>query len=77
MSAGVVCVPEIHRADRDHPADAQPRRAPAPVVDANGALVGILAADDLLDLLAEELGPGPHGRRGQEREVRARLPRHD
>jgi Mg/Co/Ni transporter MgtE len=26
-----------------------------PVVDARGALVGILAADDLLDLLAEEL----------------------
>ncbi len=27
-----------------------------PVVDTSGALVGILSADDLVDLLAEELG---------------------
>jgi CBS domain-containing protein len=44
-----------------------------PVVDAAGALVGVLAADDLIDLLAEELsglaamiGAGP-GRERKER----------
>ena len=46
-----------------------------PVVDAGGALVGILAADDLLDLLAEELSALARiAPRGQEREVRSRLP---
>ena len=75
MSAGVVCVPESTglietiQLMRSHGV----RRLP--VVDANGALVGILAADDLL---AEELSALARiGRRGQEREVRARLPRHD
>ena len=78
MSAGVVCVPETAglietiQLMRSHGV----RRLP--VVDANGALIGILAADDLLDLLAEELSALARiGRRGQEREVRARLPRHD
>jgi len=28
----------------------------APVVDANGALVGIVSVDDLIEVLAEQLG---------------------
>ena len=78
MSATVVCVPETAgvieaiQLMRSHGV----RRVP--VVDAGGALVGILAADDLLDLLAEELSALARiAPRGQEREVRARLPRHD
>ncbi len=45
-----------------------------PVVDAAGALVGVLAADDLIDLLAEELsglaamiGAGPRRERKERR----------
>lgn len=75
MSATVVCVPETAgvietiQLMRSHGV----RRVP--VVDAGGALVGILAADDLLDLLAEELSALARiAPRGQEREVRARLP---
>ena len=75
MSATVVCVPETAgvieaiQLMRSHGV----RRVP--VVDAGGALVGILAADDLLDLLAEELSAlGRIAPRGQEREVRSRLP---
>ena len=75
MSATVVCVPETAgvieaiQLMRSHGV----RRLP--VVDANGALVGILAADDLLDLLAEELSALARiAPRGQEREVRSRLP---
>ena len=75
MSATVVCVPETAgvietiQLMRSHGV----RRVPA--VDAGGALVGILAADDLLDLLAEELSALARiAPRGQEREVRARLP---
>ena len=75
MSATVVCVPETAgvietiQLMRSHGV----RRVP--VVDADGALVGILAADDLLDLLAEELSALARiAPRGQEREVRARLP---
>ena len=78
MSATVVCVPETAgvieaiQLMRSHGV----RRVP--VVDAGCALVGILAADDLLDLLAEELSALARiAPRGQEREVRARLPRHD
>ena len=72
MSATVVCVPETAgvieaiQLMRSHGV----RRVP--VVDAGGALVGILAADDLL---AEELSALARiAPRGQEREVRARLP---
>ncbi|MBP7926630.1 MAG: CBS domain-containing protein [Desulfobulbus sp.] len=75
MSATVVCVPETAgvieaiQLMRSHGV----RRVP--VVDAGGALVGILAADDLLDLLAEELSALARiAPRGQEREVRSRLP---
>ena len=75
MSATVVCVPETAgvieaiQLMRSHGV----RRVP--VVDAGGALVGILAADDLLDLLAEELSALARiAPRGQEREVRGRLP---
>ena len=75
MSATVVCVPETAgvietiQLMRSHGV----RRVPA--VDAGGALVGILAADDLLDLLAEELSALARiAPRGQEREVRSRLP---
>lgn len=75
MSATVVCVPETAgvietiQLMRSHGV----RRVP--VVNAGGALVGILAADDLLDLLAEELSALARiAPRGQEREVRARLP---
>lgn len=75
MSATVVSVPETAgvietiQLMRSHGV----RRVP--VVDAGGALVGILAADDLLDLLAEELSALARiAPRGQEREVRARLP---
>ena len=75
MSATVVCVPETAgvietiQLMRSHGV----RRVP--VVDAGGALVGILAADDLHDLLAEELSALARiAPRGQEREVRARLP---
>ena len=75
MSATVVCVPETAgvieaiQLMRSHGV----RRVP--VVDAGGALVGILAADDLLDLLAEELSALARiAPRGQEREERARLP---
>ena len=75
MSATVVCVAETAgvieaiQLMRSHGV----RRVP--VVDAGGALVGILAADDLLDLLAEELSALARiAPRGQEREVRARLP---
>ena len=75
MSATVVCVPETAgvieaiQLMRSHGV----RRVP--VVDAGGALVGILASDDLLDLLAEELSALARiAPRGQEREVRARLP---
>ena len=75
MSATVVCVPETAgvieaiQQMRSHGV----RRVP--VVDAGGALVGILAADDLLDLLAEELSALARiAPRGQEREVRSRLP---
>jgi CBS domain-containing protein len=75
MTATVVCVPETAgvietiQLMRSHGV----RRVP--VVDAGGALVGILAADDLLDLLAEELSALARiAPRGQEREVRARLP---
>ena len=72
MSATVVCVPETAgvieaiQLMRSHGV----RRVP--VVDAGGALVGILAA---LDLLAEELSALARiAPRGQEREVRSRLP---
>ena len=75
MSATVVCVPETAgvieaiQLMRSHGV----RRVP--VVDAGGALGGILAADDLLDLLAEELSALARiAPRGQEREVRSRLP---
>ena len=75
MSATVVCVPETAgvieaiQLMRSHGV----RRVP--VVDAGGALVGILASDDLLDLLAEELSALARiAPRGQEREVRSRLP---
>ena len=75
MSATLVCVPETAgvieaiQLMRSHGV----RRVP--VVDAGGALVGILAADDLLDLLAEELSALARiAPRGQEREVRSRLP---
>ena len=75
MSATVVCVPETAgvieaiQLMRSHGV----RRVP--VVDAGGALVGSLAADDLLDLLAEELSALARiAPRGQEREVRSRLP---
>jgi len=45
-----------------------------PVVDARGALVGILAADDLLDLLAEELsGLARTIANEQRHEVQARI----
>ena len=75
MSATVVCVPETAgvieaiQLMRSHGVRG------VPVVDAGGALVGILAADDLLDLLAEELSALARiAPRGQEREVRSRLP---
>ena len=75
LSATVVCVPETAgvietiQLMRSHGV----RRVP--VVDAGGALVGILAADDLLDLLAEELSALARiAPRGQERAVRSRLP---
>ena len=75
MSATVVCVPETAgvieaiQLMRSHGVRG------VPVVDAGGALVGSLAADDLLDLLAEELSALARiAPRGQEREVRSRLP---
>jgi CBS domain-containing protein len=44
-----------------------------PVVDEDGVLIGILALDDLLDLLAEELGALAHLiTREQTREIRQR-----
>lgn len=46
-----------------------------PVINNDGALVGILSADDLLDLLAEELSElAKVSPRQQTREVRSKLP---
>ena len=78
MRDRVVCVPETAGVIETIQLMRNQGVRRVPVVDAGGGLVGILAADDLLDLLAEELSALARiAPRSQEREIRAKLPLHD